>query len=324
MRRIGSTILLVGIVVAMLALDPAMARATPTGQPQAVDAKIEIVWPHDEQGRYSPVETADRFNVAIYLFISGTLEPVPCSFDRPVHLWSDGIQRNARPGEARKVIRRVDGKTMPVWELNDFDAASLRETRLATHLFVTVDGVASRSNVWTHAVDARTILSNPITRPTGQSPESYPTPLVVGSEILVVWPHDQQGRLTSVSSAPLVNVRVQIVWWERRTYSQALAMTKPVRLYRAIDNGFLEEVGIGQMRSVPQNLDPSRPSATGPVYEFNDLDVSGTGTGRRYTLLALADDTITYPQVWVHAVDARTYLPRPDIPSASGAGCPTN
>src|SRR5206468_7016351 len=45
--------------------EPAVAELTPR---EGVDARIQIVWPHDEVGRFTPPDRAEQVNVSIDLF----------------------------------------------------------------------------------------------------------------------------------------------------------------------------------------------------------------------------------------------------------------
>jgi hypothetical protein len=152
----------------------------PTGLAQAqsapaVDAKIEIVWPHDQQGNATPVGTAPLVNIEVYLFQRGTLNPVPCSFSSTVTLhsamnWEIYGQGHGTGGEmtadsteavtAQRITRTVDGKTFPVWVFNDvpigIPASAPYIANIKTFYFVAVQGVDYRTNVWAHGADART------------------------------------------------------------------------------------------------------------------------------------------------------------------------
>lgn len=167
------------IWVALLALCTSLP-AFPTGvvhaqSVPAVDAKIEIVWPHDQLGKAAPVGSAPLVNIEVYLFQRGTLNPVPCTFSNTVTLhsamnWEIYGQGHGTGGEmtvdrteavsAQRTTRTVDGKSFPVWVFNDvpigIPASTPYITNVKTFYFVAVQGADYRTNVWAHGADART------------------------------------------------------------------------------------------------------------------------------------------------------------------------
>ncbi|MCL5107591.1 MAG: glycoside hydrolase family 5 protein [Chloroflexi bacterium] len=124
-----------------------------TAAPPAVDAKIEIVWPHDGL----PVAKATKANIGVLLFERGTLRAAPPDWAPTVRLWralNNGYEEQVAVG--MKVIKRVGDLTFPAWEFNDVDVSAARDTLNKYYFRVTVDGVDSRGNVWSHGSDART------------------------------------------------------------------------------------------------------------------------------------------------------------------------
>jgi len=123
--------------------------------PPEVDAKIEIVWPHDNL----PVSKAAQANVGVFLFEHGTLRSVPASWNPTVRLWAS---LNNNPAQAiavgRKEMKAIDGKTFPVWNFDNVDVSAATDPNNKLYFRVTVDGVSGRSNIWSHAVDARTFF----------------------------------------------------------------------------------------------------------------------------------------------------------------------
>jgi len=99
---------------------------------------------------------------------------------------------------------------------------------------------------------------------------------------------------------------------------------KPVRLYRALNNGFLEEVGIGEKRRLPTAAYPA-PGYRDPamiVWEFNNIVVSATlEPGNHYSFLIKADGLEIFPTVWINGAEGQTIMPNPDVPAISGANC---
>jgi hypothetical protein len=133
--------------------------------PSVVDAKIEIVWPHDNL----PVDKATGANIGVYLFEHGTLKSVPVDYSRPVRLWrtvNNEVEQEVSVGE--KVMKTENGVTFPTWQFNNVDVSAARSG--AKYYFrVTVDGVRTYSNVWSHGKDARTYFPKP-DEPTAVSP----------------------------------------------------------------------------------------------------------------------------------------------------------
>lgn len=143
---------------------------TPSGVansiPSAVDAKIQIVWPHGNL----PVEQALKANVGVYLFEKGTSRSVPLSFDQLVRLWQALNNEPARQvAIGKKEYKTENGVTFPIWTFNNIDVSAALEVLNKYYFRVTVDGVPSFSNVWSHGKDARTYLPQPEI-PRGVSP----------------------------------------------------------------------------------------------------------------------------------------------------------
>ena len=121
--------------------------------PAAVDAKIEIVWPHDGL----PVDKASKANIGASLFVRGGNQAVPVDWSPNVRLWrtlNNGFEELVAVGQ--KVTKREGGLTYPAWEFNDVDVSAARDPRNKIYFRLSVDGVDSRTNVWSHGADART------------------------------------------------------------------------------------------------------------------------------------------------------------------------
>ncbi|MHB1005291.1 MAG: glycoside hydrolase 5 family protein [Chloroflexota bacterium] len=127
------------------------------GVPGGVDAKVEIVYPHDGL----PVNQAVKANVGAYLFVRGGNLSVAPEYSPTVRLWralNNGYEEEVAVG--RKVIKREGGLVFPAWEFNDVDVSAARDPLNKYYFRVTVDGVDSRGNVWSHGADARTYFPN--------------------------------------------------------------------------------------------------------------------------------------------------------------------
>jgi hypothetical protein len=137
---------------------PDIPSSVAGANPTAVDAKIEIVWPHDD----APVDKAQQVNVVAYLFEHGTNRSVPVGFDGQVVLHrslNNGAAAAVALGD--KETRTVNGVTFPVWTFNDVDVAAARDKNNKYYFRLEVGGTTFYSNVWAHASDARTYVPQP-------------------------------------------------------------------------------------------------------------------------------------------------------------------
>lgn len=305
---------LVGPLLLNLRVQPATAALLT--QVPAVDAKIEIVWPHDEQGNPAPVGSAPLVNVEVYLFERGTLNPVSCSFPNRVILYWAGKRETGdvilspSHGSAvgERISRMVNGVTFSTWVFNDISIDLGR-----TYFFVQVEGAEVRTNVWAHSADARTIHPLPLY----PAAISDATPAAVDALIQVVWPHDQEGNLQPVTEADLVNVGVDLaihpVPQNQGWTSVGASFDHPVRLLRALNNGFLESVKVADAVTTQVN---------GPVqwprWQFNDIDVSAAQDPlNKYFFAVQIEGTEAHTTIWSHGDDPRTYFPQTDVPARS-------
>ena len=286
-------------------LDPGPAPVPPIiGAPDAVDAKVEIVWP---QGGV-PVTDADKANVGVWLFLPNTLKPAPCQWNPTVQLWkalNNDPAKLVAVGQKQGNRYYFKGRAMPAWEFNDVDVSAARDPKNRIYFFVTVDGVSSRTNVWSHGVDARTYFPQQdvpggVTQPGG----------TVEGKIEIVWPHDN----APVDQAKQVNVSASL-------FSPGTLLSVPqdwnptVRLYRALNNGIAEQVASGQKRIV------SASTFVYPVWDFNDIDVSAANDpANKYYFTLSVDGVTAFTNVWAHGADARTYFPQMDTPTQDCRG----
>src|SRR5579885_3238445 len=108
----GTILALATLSVATLGIARAAAPRSSAGP---IDAKIEIVWPHDQQGNPAPVASAPLVNVEVYLFQRGTLDPVPCNFANPVTLrWAQN--GTSHVGWPTVTGPRGDGELAPAYD----------------------------------------------------------------------------------------------------------------------------------------------------------------------------------------------------------------
>lgn len=270
-------------------LTPGPAPMPPvTGAPSAVDAKIQIVWPHDG----APVSQANLANVGTYLLQKGTLKPTPCQWRPNVQLW-----RAVNNGPARLVgSASLQGGTL-TWEHNNVDVSPARDPQNKVFFYVSVEGFSWRSNVWAHAADARTYFPKADV-PTGVGAVTGP----VDAKIEIVWPH---GGLP-VSLATKANITANLFLPDTLT-SVPPDWNPTVRLWRALNNGVAEEVGTGYKRLVTAN------GITYPVWDFNNVDVSAArNAANKYYFYLTVDGVQAYSNVWAHGVDARSIVPKKD------------
>jgi hypothetical protein len=130
-------------------------------RPASLDARIEIVWPHDNL----PTEQATLANISVYLFEAGTRRALAPGMDWSpmVRLhWSLNADSEAvASGSGRIGIPRLateDGLRFLAWDFNDVDVSAAQDTLNRLYFWVTVDGVTTATNIWAHGSDARTIL----------------------------------------------------------------------------------------------------------------------------------------------------------------------
>lgn len=124
---------------------------------EKVDARIQVVWPHDVSGRLRPVAEATLVNVGVDVFDRGSRSSVPPDWDGTVRLYrsrNNGIEEMVGVGQKRLVAQ--NGMVYPRWEFNDVDVGAALDPANKYYFRVAVDGVDTRSNVWCHGADGRT------------------------------------------------------------------------------------------------------------------------------------------------------------------------
>ena len=269
-----------------------------------VDARIEIVYPHDG----APVSEAKLANVGAFLFTPGTHIPVPLDFDRPVRLWRAIDSSPAEPvAVGTKVIRTVGDLTFPAWEFNDVDVSAAMDPTRRLFFFLTVDGTGANSNVWVHASDSRTSFARQDV-PTGIAP----CPDQVDAKVEIVYPHDR----APVGQADLANIGLDIYCRGTRE-SLDFSGDPLVHLLRSTNSEVASYVGTGERIRFQQD------GLEYPRWVFNDVDVSAAKSGTPPNLVvfrAVVDGRTTFSNVWVHGADARTFFPIQDVPSRSAQG----
>ncbi len=270
----------------------------PSPPPEAVDARIEIVWPHD----WAPVAQATRANLSLRLFYPNSLEPVPCGWNPTVEVWE---ARDSDPARPLAIARRrpIGDAQSSLWDVNDIDVSYAQQPEAKLYYLVRVPDVQTRTSVWAHAADPRTYYPQP----------AWPTsvaitmPEEIDARILVVWPHDRQGYPQPVAEADLVNVRVAL-YWPGTNQSIPPQPDLRVRLMGSLNNGIGRVIGIGHMRIASDGI-------TYPVWDFDNIDVRAARDPQaHWAFWVEVEGYTTYSNIWMHGIDARTYFPIADQP----------
>lgn len=130
----------------------------------ALDARIQIVWPHDAAGMERPLAEATEANVAVLLFKHGTRLSVPVGWQPPGLIlygaWNHEVGRPlARTAVAS--IRTSGAITYPVWEFTNIPVARAADPANRLFLWVVVEGIETHFNIWVHGMEARTLFPVP-------------------------------------------------------------------------------------------------------------------------------------------------------------------
>jgi hypothetical protein len=134
-----------------------------TRRPAAVDARIEVVWPHNDL----PVEEATLANITGYPFASGTKLAIPPDLE-----WSptlrlhrslnadtetDEAYRSAPIGISR-VITSENGVVFLAWDFDNVDVSAAQDSLNKIYFWLSGDDVQVFSNVWAHGANTPTIF----------------------------------------------------------------------------------------------------------------------------------------------------------------------
>ena len=274
-----------------------------------VDARIEVVWPHD----FAPVTEADQANIGLRLFAPGSLSPPACGWQPKTTVWQ---AVNTDPVEPLDLAeqRSVDGQPFPYWNLNDVDVSRANDPSQKLYFMARVDGVNTATSVWAHGADPRTYFPQPDV-PSGTATDGLDA---VDARIQIVWPHDDAGNPRSVQEGTLANVLVMFFKHGTRLSVPVDWQPAGLTLYGAWD----QEVGKPVSREAVRSTRQAGAIAY-PVWEFNNIPVArattpagaAEGTGATLYLWVMADGGVqTYPNIWAHGADSRTYFPAMDEP----------
>lgn len=130
--------------------------------PAAVDARIEVVWPHDNL----PVEQARLANVAAYLFAANTLDAIPPNLGwRPAVRLHYSLNTDAEdfaayasaPIGSSRVITTEAGTAFLAWDFDNVDVSAAQDPINKLYFWLSVDDVIAFPNVWAHGSNTPTI-----------------------------------------------------------------------------------------------------------------------------------------------------------------------
>lgn len=278
-----------------------LLRLTTNPQPQMpppeVDARIEILWPHDA----APVTTATRGNLGIRLYVGRSQEVPPCAWMPAVEVWmAQDAEPLRRLGLATQ--RTMEGHPFPFWELNDVDLTWAQDParKLIFMVRVAPELAESRSTVWIHAADARTYLPNP-PEPIGLTTSA---PAAIDAVLRVAWPHDEQNNPVPVEQANLLNLSAVLFAQGTRLALAPDHLPERVWLVAALDNGVGRRLMVGEPRTVAGS------GFVYTTYEFNNVDVSlARDPNHHWTFWLEVPGRQASTNVWVHGMDGRTRAP---------------
>ena len=273
-----------------------------------VDARIEVVWPHD----FAPVTEADQANIGLRLFAPGSLMPPACGWQPKMTVWQAANTDPVEPLDLAEQ-RSVDGQPFPYWNLNDVDVSRAKDPSQKLYFMVRVEGVDTATSVWAHGADPRTYFPQPDV-PSGTATDGLDA---VDARIQIVWPHDEAGNPRSVREGALANVLVTFFKHGTRLSVPVDWQPAGLTLYGAWDQEVGKPLSSEAVRSTRQ-----AGAIAYPVWEFNNIPVArattpagaAEGTGATLYLWVMADGVQTYPNIWAHGADSRTYFPAMDEP----------
>ena len=143
--------------------EPAPPERGAAEMPARVDASIEILWPQED----AAVPDADLANLSVVLFHPDTRQVLPASlgYVPEVRLhWSidDGLDlAGVTPLVGTPRLVQTPWMSYYLWEFEDIDVSLSRQSGVYMNFWVDVEGMESRSNVWSHGYGERAVLSAP-------------------------------------------------------------------------------------------------------------------------------------------------------------------
>jgi hypothetical protein len=145
---------------------PDVPSSTVTNRPPDVDAKIEVVWPHDSL----PVDKATQANIAGYLFASGTQQAIPpdLNWSPTVRLHQSLNAETEKPEDyahapvgVSRVITTEAGMEFLAWGFDNIDVSAAQDPLNKIYFWLSTDDVPSFPNVWAHGANTPTIFPQP-------------------------------------------------------------------------------------------------------------------------------------------------------------------
>lgn len=132
-------------------------------RPSTVDARIEIVWPHDG----AALQDARLANITAYIFAAGGKQALsPTLSWRPVVRLHRSLNNapelpgSTVTGTAREVSAE-NGVRFLAWDFNDVDVSLARDPLNQHFFWVSLDDTATYTNIWVHGAEPRTIFPQP-------------------------------------------------------------------------------------------------------------------------------------------------------------------
>jgi hypothetical protein len=268
---------------------------------------ISIVFPDIGKTDPASLSQSRAVNISVWPYTAQSCNQMPQEL--PV-LWRARNNEPAKPLTAKPelISRYADGYRFPSLEYNNI-SADLSADPTAKYSFF----VDWNSNVWVHAADPRTILPGQVV-PTGLTEGS---PQQLDARIQIVWPHDAQGREAPVAQATFVNIGIDLFEHETlRSVRPDDSTYGPVLLYIAAENQVIHSYLNPDQSSVQAGKTTYTTNGqVFPRWVFNNVPVD---PGKRYHFLASALSPVkavtTFPTIWTHAADVRTFLPKPKAP----------
>jgi hypothetical protein len=229
----------------------------------------------------------------------------PCDWSPQVTVWKAEDSNPAKPVENAEQ-RTVDGHPFPVWELNDVDVSYAMDPRHKLTFMIQVQGVETATSIWTHATDQRTRYPFP------EVPSGIATGDIdaIDARIQVVWPHDAAGNPKDTSEATYANISVALFNHGTRLSVPLDWRPDGATLYGSWNHEIsqvLAHEAVVQVRKAG--------AITYPTWEFNNIPVDrAMDPSNTLHLWFIADGVATYPSIWTHGTDARTFFPVRDEP----------
>jgi photosystem II stability/assembly factor-like uncharacterized protein len=283
------------------ALRPNAQRTPP---PTAIDARIEILWPHDWQ----PVDTAKSANIGVRLFLPNSLALPPCGWAPKVSVWQAVDTDPAVPLDLAKQ-RMANDQPGAYWEVNDVDVRLANNPLHKLYYMVDVAGATTATSLWAHGADARTYFPQQDV-PSGIATDNQDA---VDARIEIVWPHDAAGNERPVTEAAYANVAVAFFKHGTRLSVPVTWQPPGLTLFGAWNQDIASPLAVKPEKQMRQSG-----AVTYPVWEFQNIPVAmAADPANKLHLWVEVEGVETYPTTWTHGADARTYFPAMDEPIQS-------